>query len=148
MKTFPLAAIVVVAGLATGVGASFATGLILGGPHNGGQMHQPAARPLPVFVPSGKILVPLVFPTGRLAGYVSIEVQLEVAADKTEFVKARVPFLLNAINMRTFRTPMTSGPDGMLPDLAIFRSVLMAAAAEAFGPGIVRRVAIVQAVPA
>lgn len=148
MKTLPLAVIVVVAGLAIGSGASFATGLILGGPTHTG--HPPKAAPPPVvtFVPSGKILVPLVFPTGRLAGYVNIEVQLEVAEDKSEFVKARVPFLLNAINMRTFRTPMTSGPDGMLPDLVIVRSVLTAAATEAFGPGIVTRIAIVQATPA
>jgi hypothetical protein len=36
----------------------------------------------------------------------------------------------------------------MLPDLAVFRSVLMAAAAETFGAGVVRRAAITQAAPA
>lgn len=148
MKTVPLAMLVVAAGLVAGSGASFATGLILSGQIETGHAPAPAPDPLPTFVPSGKIMLPLVFPTGRLAGYVSIEVQLEVASDEAKFVTARLPFLLNAINMKSFRTPMTSGPDGMLPDLSAVRAVVIAAAIEAFGPGIVRRVAIVQAVPA
>ena len=146
MKTLPLVLIVSLAGLATGTGTSVATGLIFGGQQRAGAVRK--APPLPVFVPAGKILVPLVFPTGRLAGYASIEVQLEIADDSTEAVKARMPFLLDAINMRTYRTPMTSGPDGMLPDLTVFRSIVMAAAAEALGTGIVSRVAIIQAIPA
>jgi hypothetical protein len=79
---------------------------------------------------------------------VHLEAQLEVSADKAEFVRDRLPLLLHAINMRTYRTPMTSGPDGMLPDLAACRSVLAASAAEAFGRDVVKRVAITQAAPA
>jgi hypothetical protein len=145
MKTPVLAALVVVAGLAVGGGAAFGTGLILGAPRGGAQA-EPAASP--TFVPTGKILAPLVFPGGRLAGYVNFEAQFEVPEDKVEFVRARLPLLLHAVNMRTFHTPMTSGPDGMLPDLAAFRIILMAAATESFGPGVVRRAAITQATPA
>jgi hypothetical protein len=147
MKTPVLAVIIVVAGIAVGSGAAFGTGLVLGKQHSGAAAKAEVAAP-PTFVPTGKILAPLVFPGGRLAGYVSIEAQFEVPEDKVEFVRARLPLLLHAVNMRTYRTPMTSGPDGMLPDLAVFRTVLMAAAGETFGPGVVSRAAITQATPA
>lgn len=148
MKTLPLAVIVVLAGLAAGGAASFATSLVVGASRHAAAPRQAEQLPLPTFVPTGKILAPLVFPTGRLAGYVSFEVELQIADDEQEFVKARLPFLLHAINMRTYHTPMTSGPDGMLPDLAVFRAVVTAAATEAFGVGVVKRAAIVQAAPA
>lgn len=148
MKTVALAAIVVLAGLAAGGGASFATGLLVGTTQGSAPSRKATPPPPPTFVATGKILAPLVFPTGQLAGYVSFEVELQIPADKQDFVRARLPFLLHAINMRTYRTPMASGPDGMLPDLAVFRTVVMAAATEAFGSGIVARAAIVQATPA
>ena len=59
-----------------------------------------------------------------------------------------MPLLLHAINLRTFRSPLASGPDGMLPDIEQFRAVVMTAAPEAFGEGMVRHVAITQANPA
>ena len=102
----------------------------------------------PSFVDAGKILAPLVFADGRLSGYVQFQVQLEVPADKAEFVSARLPLLLHAVNMRTYRTPMAAGPDGLIPDLETFRKVVMAAAPEAFGPGVLRKVAVTQANPA
>lgn len=148
MKTAPLAALAIIGGLAAGGGASFATGLILGGSGGAAATHRTQPEPPPTFVATGKILAPLVFPGGRLAGYVNFEIQLETAPDRAEFVKERLPYLFHAVNMRTFHTPMTSGPDGMLPDLAVFRAVVAASAVEAFGPGVVRRVAIVQATPA
>ena len=145
MKTVPLAAIVVFAGLVVGSGASFATSMFLTASPAAPTIVEPVD---PTFVATGKILAPLTFPNGRLAGYVQLEAQLEIAPDKAEFVKARLPLLLHALNMRTFRTPMTSGPDGMLPDLAVFRTILMAASTEALGPGVVKQAAIVQATPA
>lgn len=102
----------------------------------------------PVFVPSGNILAPLVFPDGRLAGYVKFEVQLEVAGDQAPMVTAKRPLLLNAINMRTWRTPMASGPDGQLADLSRFRQVVVEASAAAFGANVVKRIAITRAEPA
>jgi hypothetical protein len=111
----------------------------------------PPAAPDPagpaVFVPAGKVLTPLVSKDGRLAGYESFKVELEVNADRAEDVQARLPLLLNAINMRTYRTPMAAGPDGLLPNIATFRKVVMEAAEEAFGKGVVRRAAITEATP-
>jgi hypothetical protein len=147
VKTAPLAIIVVVAGIAAGGGAAFATSQLLGS-GTAAAAKAPAEPEPPAFQPTGTILAPLVFADGRLAGYASFEVQLEVAKDKAEFVHARLPLLLHAINMRTYHAPMASGPDGMLPELTVFRTLVMASAAEAFGAGIVRRVAITQAVPA
>jgi len=136
--------IVVLLGAATGVGASYATLQFA-------KRDAPAPKSDPAepnFVSTGKILAPLVFANGELAGYVRVDAQLEVAADKMELVKARMPYLLHAMNMRTYRSPLASGPDGMLPDLAVLRTLLTASAAEAFGPAVVVRVAITEAVPA
>jgi hypothetical protein len=149
MKKILFLLTILLAGLGLGGGAAYATVLLLGA-------RAPAAAAAarvedkvePSFVDAGKILAPLVFADGRLAGYVQFQVQLEVPADKTEFVAARLPLLLHAINMRTYRTPMAAGPDGLIPDLETFRKVVMTAAPEAFGPGVLRKVAVTQANPA
>ena len=78
----------------------------------------------------------------------TIEVQLEVAADTKEDVASRLPLLLNAINLRTYRAPLASGPDRLLPDLAAFRQLVFVAAVETYGKGTVSRVAITSAKPA
>ena len=99
-------------------------------------------------MPTGKILAPLVFTDGRLAGYVNFQAQLQVAPDKAEWMTARLPLLLHAINMRTYRTPMASGPDGMLPDIVAIRRVIMVSSDEVFGKGLVKQVAVTEATPA
>ncbi|QAY76615.1 hypothetical protein [Sphingosinicella sp. BN140058] len=132
---------VTIAGLGVGGGAAYATSMFLAPP-------APADHSGPTaFVPAGKILAPLVLKDGRLSGYVSFTVELEVGADVAEDVQTRLPLLLNAVNMRTYKTPMAAGPDGLLPDIGTFRKVVMAAADEAFGKGVVRRAAITQANP-
>ena len=133
------------AGAGVGSGAAFVTGLLLGPAPAAASA--PAVEPGKAFVPTGPVLAPLVLPDGRLAGYYRFEVQLEVDEDQAEQVAARLPLLLHAINLKTFRTPLASGPDGMLPNIGLFRNVVMAAAPEAFGPGIVHRAAITQANP-
>ena len=141
MRKFFLLLSVSIAGLGVGGGAAWGTSLLLG----------PAAPAdtlgAAAFVPAGKVLAPLVFKDGRLSGYVSFKVELEVDADAAESVQARLPLVLNAINMRTYRTPMAAGPDGLLPNLGMFRKVVMEAADEAFGKGVVRRVAVTEATP-
>lgn len=139
--------LILLLGLAVGGGAAFATALLTGPRSSAVHTAHAAAPRAPTFVPAGKILAPLVFSDGRLSGYVSFEFQLEVKDDKVEFVTARLPFLLHAINMRTYRAPMASGPDGMLPNLEVFRKIVQDASSEAFGAGIVRRAAITAAVP-
>ncbi len=100
------------------------------------------------FVETGAMMAPLVFPDGRLSGYVSFQVQLEVPQGEGEAVKAKLPLLLNAVNLRTYRTPMASGRDGLIPGLDAFRRVVMDAARETYGPGTVRRAVVTQASPA
>ncbi|HVJ01901.1 MAG TPA: hypothetical protein VM662_06930 [Sphingomonas sp.] len=136
---------VVLAGLGLGGGAAFATVLLLG-PRGASASSAPDAATS--FVDGGKVLAPLVFADGRLSGYVEFQVQLQVPDDKAEYVTARLPLLLHAINMRTFRTPMAAGPDGLLPNLEAFRKVVLDAAPEAFGAGVVRKVAVTKATPA
>lgn len=149
MKKILFLLTVLLSGLGLGGGAAYATVLLLGAqaPATASAAHVDD-KVEPSFVDAGKILAPLVFADGRLSGYVQFQVQLEVPADKAEFVSARLPLLLHAVNMRTYRTPMAAGPDGLIPDLETFRKVVMTAAPEAFGPGVLRKVAVTQANPA
>jgi hypothetical protein len=138
-----------IAGLGVGGGAAFGVGQLLPAPDAG-----PAKPKSPVeeeanlaFIKTEVVLVPLVFPDGRLAGYTSIDAALQVPADQAEALKARMPLLLHAINLQTFRTPLAAGPDGQLADLEGYRKIVAAAAPKAFGAGVVRKVAIIQANP-
>lgn len=145
MKKILFLLVILLAGLGLGGGAAYATVMLLGPKAAAGAAHDEVE---PSFVDAGKVLAPLVFADGRLSGYVEFQVQLEVPADKAEFVKARMPLLLHAINMRTYRTPMAAGPDGLIPDLETFRKVVLQAGPEAFGAGVLRKVAVTQANPA
>jgi hypothetical protein len=131
--------VLAVLGLCTGGATAYVTGTLLG--------PQSEKSEKTAFVPTGPVLAPLVLDDGRLAGYTTFEVQLEVPAGKSDFVAARMPLLLHAINLRTFRSPLASGPDGMLPDVEQFRAIIMTAAPEAFGEGMVRHAAITHATP-
>lgn len=137
---------VLLAGFAAGGGAAIVAARVAGPP-------KPSAAPVAEdertgFVPVTRIIAPLVMSDGRLSGYVAFDIQLQVPADKVEFVTVRVPLLLDAINMRTYRTPMAAGPDGMLPDVATFRDIVNAVLPGAIGPHLVRKVAVTQALPA
>lgn len=146
MKKLLFLIAVIAAGLGLGGGAAFGTMLLLG-PRPAGALSG-ASDPELIFVAADKVLAPLVFADGRLAGYTQFQVQLEVPKDQMGFVTERLPLLLHAINMRTYRTPLAAGPDGQLPNIEEFRKVVTQSAPEAFGAGIVRKVAITQAVPA
>lgn len=128
--------------LGVGVGGASAYGIALIHPASG---HRPVKKT--EFVETGAMMAPLVFPDGRLAGYVSFEVQIEVPEGEGERVKAKLPLLLNAVNMRTYRTPLASGRDGLIPALDPFRKVVIDAAREVYGPEMVRRAVVTQASP-
>lgn len=100
------------------------------------------------FVPAGTIVAPLVSADGRLAGYVAADVALGVPEADAGHVAERLPLLLHAVNLRSFQTPLAAGPDGLLPDIERLRALVADAAAEAYGKGVVREVAVVKAVPA
>ena len=140
MKKILFLAIVLLSGLGLGGAAAFGTLVVLG---------PRPAHAATAFVQVDKLLAPLVSPDdGRLTGYVQFQFNLEVPKDKSSEVTKRLPLLLHAINMRTFRTPMAAGKDGLLPSLEQFRKIVEAAAPEAFGASVVRKVAITQATPA
>jgi len=135
-------AVLLVLGLAAGSVSALGTRLLMA--EHGGGGHGTATT----FVPTGQILAPMVFPDGRLAGYVTFDAQIEVPEGQSALVKGRLPVLLNAVNMRTYRTPLASGPDGLIPSIDGFRRVLLDAAIETYGKSVVRKVAVTQATPA
>src|SRR4051794_7079112 len=135
MKRIVLPLLVLAAGLSVGGGAAYAVTRIIAMPAG-------SATPVPTaaetnFVPVSKILAPLVTADGRLSGYVTFEVALEVPAERAADITAALPMLRHGINLQTYRTPMAAGPDGMLPDLNAFRTVVVKAAEEAFGAHVV-----------
>lgn len=138
-----------VAGVGVGSGCAFATVSLLGPTETATATATPPAPEPPTFVEVDDVVAPLVLPDGeRLAGYVSFQLALQVPEDRAEDVTARVPLLRHEINMRTYRTPMSSGPDGTLPTLEIFRQIVRESADIAFGKGTVTAVAISRATPA
>lgn len=145
IKRIVFALVAILAGLAVGGAGAWAVGhfapQLLGG-------HASPAKVATEFVPTGEILAPLVFADGRLSGYALFECQLEVAEGSGLDVGAKLPLLLNAVNLRTYRAPMASGPDGLVPGLDAFRRVVMEAAVEVYGKGVVRSVAVTRASPA
>lgn len=148
MKPLILFPLLLLAGLGVGGGTAMSVRVLMPASPAGPAPTHAVEAVATIFTPTGKILAPLVFADGRLSGYVTFEVQLETTDTDVAFVTARLPVLLNAVNMRTFRSPMASGPDGMLPNLDVFRKLVAEASTEAFGPGIVRRVVVTQAAPA
>lgn len=103
--------------------------------------------PRMAFVPTGRMTAPLVFADGRLSAYIAFEAQLEVPSGEVDAVLERLPVLMHAVNMRTYRKPLASGPDGMIPELGALRQLVAAAAAETYGKQMVQRVVVTQAVP-
>lgn len=140
MKKLLSLLLVLILGVGVGGASAWGVGLLR---NDGG--HATVVRT--EFIPTGAMMAPLVFPDGRLSGYVSFEVQLEVPQGEGEAVKAKLPVLLNAVNLRTYRTPLASGRDGLIPGLDAFRRVVMDAARETYGPDMVRRAVVTQASP-
>lgn len=138
--------IVIFSGIGLGGGTALGTQMLLGPRQM--QSAKPPETEATAFVRVDKLLAPLVSADGRLTGYVQFQFDLEVPKDKASQASQRLPLLLHAINMRTFRTPMAAGRDGLLPNIEAFRKVVEAAAPEAFGASVVRKVAITQATPA
>ena len=141
MKKALIALVVTLLGVVVGGGAAYGTVQMLGG-----KPLIALANPN-VFLPTGPITAPLVSADGRLSGYVQFEAQLEVPGDRIADMRSRLPLLLDALTMRTFKAPMASGPDGMLPNIAIFRRVLGEAVRQVYGRNTVSKIVITQASP-
>lgn len=140
MKKLLGAALALILGVGVGGGSAWSVGMLR---QNGGITGERGTE----FVETGAMMAPLVFPDGRLSGYVSFEVQLEVPQGEGDAVKAKLPLLLHAVNLRTYRTPLASGRDGLIPGLDSFRRVVMDAARETYGSDMVRRAVVTQASP-
>ncbi|WP_242148641.1 hypothetical protein [Sphingomonas sp. BAUL-RG-20F-R05-02] len=145
MKKILIPLLMVIGGIVFGAGGGYAAMLFL----KPQAAHAKGAAPVAtVFVPAGKILAPIVASDGKLSGYANFDVSLEVLQDKSAEVTEKLPLFLNAVNMRTYRSPMASGPQGVLPDLKVFETVLMAAAGEALAKDGVKRAIVTAAAPA
>lgn len=156
MKKPLLGILLLVTGTAAGAGGgwaliTFMPGLLpAGASTDGAQAHAGAGaddEAPTAIVPAGRVLAPLVYQDGTLAGYGGFQIQIEVPEAKAADITARLPILLHAINMRTFKAPLAAGPDGMIPDLDVFRLTVQQAADDSFGKGTVKRVLVTEAAP-
>lgn len=147
IKTMIMPIVLLAGGVGIGGGAAYATTMLLG-PGDPAGVGSAEEEPT-TLVEVDDVMAPLVLPDGqRLAGYVSFQIALQVPEDKADDVTAHLPLLRHEINMRTFRKPMASGPDGTLPTLEVFRQIVQEAADVAYDPGTVSAVAIASARPA
>ena len=147
IKKMIMPVVLLAGGAGTGIGAAYAAAMVLG-PAAPESESSSEEKPT-TLVQVEDVMAPLVLPDGqRLAGYVSFEIALQVPEEQAEDVTARLPLLRHEINMRTYRKPMASGPDGTLPTLEVFRAIVQEAADVAFEKGTVSAVAIASARPA
>ena len=137
----------IVAGLIAGSGGGAAVAFLV--PARGGEKPREAVSTGDSgFESLGPLLVPLIYADGKFTGYVRIEAQLEVGAEDTEGVKARMPLVIHAVNVRAYTKPLAGGPDGRLPDAAAFRAIVADEAGKVLGKGVVRSVALTSIAPA
>ncbi|RDS78695.1 hypothetical protein DL238_12665 [Alteriqipengyuania lutimaris] len=149
MKQMILPIALLIGGVGVGGGASYATATLLGPAGGSAASSAEDGEAATTLVEVENVIAPLVLPDGqRLAGYVSFKLALQVPEEEAEDVTAHLPLLLHEINMRTYREPMASGPDGTLPTLEVFRAIVQEAADVAFDKGTVSAVAIASATPA
>ena len=147
IKKIIMPVLLLAGGAGTGIGGAYGATMFLG-PPPAADASSAKAEPT-TLVEVDDVMAPLVLPDGqRLAGYVSFQLALQVPEDEAEHIAARLPLLRHEINMRTYRKPMASGPDGTLPTLEVFRDIVQEAADVAFEKGTVTGVAIASARPA
>ncbi|WP_426265877.1 hypothetical protein [Sphingomonas sp. LHG3443-2] len=139
--------IMIVAGLIAGSGGGAAVAFLV--PAQGGEKPREEVTPGDsTFESLGPLLVPLIFADGKFTGYVRMEAQLEVGSEDAEGVKARLPLVIHAVNVRAYNKPLAGGPDGRLPDAAAFRTIVAEEAGKVLGKGVVRSVALTSIAPA
>jgi hypothetical protein len=147
MKKILTLLIALILGLGVGGGAAYGVSQVLGPAPAAGAHEEKHEKVETAFIPTGALTVPIVTADGDLSGYAAFELQLEVPADEVEEVGAQMPLILNAINLRTYRTPMAAGKDKVLPDLDTMAKIVMQASAEAVGKGKVMRAVVMSAKP-
>ncbi|KQN90035.1 hypothetical protein ASE95_15070 [Sphingomonas sp. Leaf231] len=136
-----IAIVTIMLGAAAGTGGAWGAARMFGA----GALTQPDMSK--TFVPVPGIVAPLVAEDGHLLGYLKFDAQLEVPRERTSFVSANIPLLLDAINRQSFAAPIAGGPDGMLPRLPVLHKLMSQASRQTYGADLVSRVAITQISP-
>ena len=159
MKKILFILLLLIAGIGVGGGTAYAlTTFVLSPPAPAGadangedgatDADADSEEPEGTFIPAGSVLAPLAFEDGRVASYSEFQIALEVPAEMADHVTARLPLLFHEINLRSWKTPLAAGPDGLLADVDRFREIVDAAAQEVFEEGTVMQVAVTDARPA
>lgn len=99
------------------------------------------------YVEIERMLLPLVGAEGKLAGYASVDAALEVTGESQDFVKSRIPLVRHAINLAAWKTQLAAEPDSSFIDVPAIQGMLLRSANEALGPGHVKAVRVLGAVP-
>ncbi|WBX82645.1 hypothetical protein [Sphingosinicella microcystinivorans] len=130
------------AGLAGALLGVLATATVLGGERF---RRQTAEASDVAYVPVQRMTLP-VMGAGGPQGYVVVEFALEVPRARRAWVRERVPEVRHAVNAAAWRSGLAAASDDRF-DIDGMRAVLLVAAQSALGPGNIRQVRILTAVP-
>jgi hypothetical protein len=149
MKKILTLLILLLLGIGIGGGAAYGVGMVMGPPpvEDTHAKEAKAEHVETAFIPTGALTLPIVTNEGDLTGYGVFELQLEVTEEGEAEVASQMPLVLNAINMRTYRTPMTAGKQKVLPDLDVLSRIAMEASTQSLGKGKVIRAVVTSAKP-
>lgn len=109
-----------------------------------------ADRPIAMeYVALGKVTLPVVDKDGDLVRYVAIDASLEVPQGDGDEAKTKLPVVLHQINMVTWKSALSSGPDGELVDTNAVEKIFETAAKQVYGKDLpVNRVLLTSTIPA
>ena len=141
---------VVIAGLFVGSVAAAGVQYSVGATVPAALAKERADRPQAMeYVDLGKVTVPVVDSDGDLVRYVTINASLEVPKGAGDATKSKLPVVLHEINMATWKSALSSGPDGELVDTNAVERIFESAAKQVYGKDVpVNRVLLTSTVPA
>jgi hypothetical protein len=146
MRQILIAILCLISGIAAGGGGTYAYAVNFGLPDGKGPKRPDPSGANKVLAPF-KIRAPITYEDGTLATYAVFKIQLVVKEEAAEKAEEKEAFLINAINMRTYKTPLVKSSDGQIADIETFRKVISDASAEALGKGVAANILITDVQP-
>lgn len=101
----------------------------------------------PDFEEMERMTMPMIDQKGLLVGYMSMDVSLQIAPEKGDLVRARLPLIRHAFNEAMSVVSVGQATDPRMLDYTKAEQVLMDAANTAVGEAAIQRIVVVSALP-